>query len=75
MILPSYLISTDSRSKEIHSWLSTIDYEEMHKKAAALAHLGSGRWLINSESVKQWAVDKCGFLWLSGKCKSSCDII
>lgn len=47
-----------------------IDHEEIHKKASALAHRGSGQWLINNALVKQWNTDKCGLLWLRGKCKS-----
>lgn len=41
---------------------STIDDEEMQRKASALAHRGSGQWLINNELVKQLTKDMCGFL-------------
>ncbi|KAJ4288061.1 hypothetical protein N0V90_012078 [Kalmusia sp. IMI 367209] len=50
------------------SWLSDIDFEDVHQSIYAKKHKGTGDWLINEPKFQQWMRSpRSSLLWCNGK--------
>jgi ankyrin repeat domain-containing protein 50 len=47
-------------------WLSTIDPTVNHRAACSEHQPGTGNWLLESDSFKNWLDGEVGFLWIQG---------
>lgn len=53
---------------EFLSWVSDIDFEEVHRDIYAKKHTGTADWLIQDPKFQQWMRSaRSSLLWCNGK--------
>jgi hypothetical protein len=57
----------DSRTRDIHKWLSASDPSMNYNAAKEKRQQNTGRWLLNSTEYKEWKTKPDSKLWLKGK--------
>ena len=68
----SFIILTSlvKEREEFLKWLSDEDFERIHEDKYARKHPGTGNWLIQKESFRDWFdSDRSTLLWCHGKRK------
>jgi len=60
------VIADEDREKFL-KWISTIDFEKIHREIYAKKHKGTGDWLLQDEEFEKWLTSSTSsLLWCHG---------